>query len=401
MRRRLSLVLPFSIAVAALATLPLSAQQYSGTFTVPNNEGGVMTLVLREGGNGNITGKLTSNGVSYRVEGSVEDGMVVGVMRSDEGTLFFEAERWDDELMVTLYGTDAQGQPNYEDYTEIDFAAQQAAGRNPLTTRAPVTGGNPLAGGRSDPYVGTFSDGNVTLELRGGGGQYEGQVTVDGAVYPVQARGDANGIQGLIQTPDGSFEMAAQAQDGGLFVVSGGAQYNLMRQGAGNRGSARVGGARQGGAAGAGAPGVPPNSGSAPGRTSTGRELAPGFTEDHPQVREWVAFLAGNKLTRMSSYSSGSAGGYSARTDIYLCSDRSFAMHDESLVAVDVGGAFGNSGSADNSQGRWYVITNGQVVGLVLEFSNGQAQEFRMEYQNQETYANGERVYVTAAGVCR
>ena len=42
----------------------------------------------------------------------------------------------------------------------------------------------------------------------------------------------------------------------------------------------------------------------------------------------------------------------------------------------------------------------GQVVGLVLEFADGQTQEFRMDYQNQETYANGERVYVTPAEVC-
>lgn len=46
------------------------------------------------------------------------------------------------------------------------------------------------------------------------------------------------------------------------------------------------------------------------------------------------------------------------------------------------------------------MITNGQVVGLILEQNDGQAQGFRMEYQNQETYANGERVYVTPAEVC-
>ncbi len=116
-------------------------------------------------------------------------------------------------------------------------------------------------------------------------------------------------------------------------------------------------------------------------------------------MQEWVSFLAGSKLTRMSSYSSGSAGRYSARTDIYLCSDRSFLMRDESSVSVDVGGAFGSSGGTGNGRGRWYAITNGQVVGLVLEFDNGDTQEFRMEYENERTYANGERVFVTPAEV--
>jgi hypothetical protein len=70
-------------------------------------------------------------------------------------------------------------------------------------------------------------------------------------------------------------------------------------------------------------------------------------------------------------------------------------------VNVDVGGAFGNAGGVGNGQGTWYVITNGQVVGLILEGGNGEVTELRMDYQNQETYANGDRVYVTPAEVCR
>jgi hypothetical protein len=193
----------------------------------------------------------------------------------------------------------------------------------------------------------------------------------------------------------------AQAQNGGLIVVSGGVQYNLRRE-TGDADQATGSGGRAPNAGQAGRTGAPGGAGASggAGQTSTGRPLAPGFTEDHPQVREWVAFLAGSKLTRMESYSSGSAGGYSARTDVYLCSDRSFALRDESSVSVDVGGAFGNSGGVGNGQGRWYVITNGQAIGLILEFGAGEVQELRMEYQNQETYANGERVYVTPAEVC-
>jgi len=126
-----------------------------------------------------------------------------------------------------------------------------------------------------------------------------------------------------------------------------------------------------------------------------------GFTEDHPQVREWIQFLAGNKLTRMSSYSSGSSGGYSARVDVYLCSDHSFAMRDESSVSVDVGGASGSSGGVGTAQGQWYVITNGQVVGLILEPRGGEPLQLRMDHQNGATFADGERVYVTPAEVCR
>lgn len=48
------------------------------------------------------------------------------------------------------------------------------------------------------------------------------------------------------------------------------------------------------------------------------------------------------------------------------------------------------------------VITNGQVVGLVLEFASGETQKFRLdcEYGDQATYANGTRVFMTPAEVC-
>jgi hypothetical protein len=394
---------PLLAALLFVAAGPAASQQYSGTFTVPNEVGGVMTMVLAQSG-ASVTGSLSSNGVEYAVDGQIQDGTLVGMLSGAQGTLHFSAERWENELWLELYGTDASGQPNYDDYTEIDLvlegsesastsASGQAAGGgvNPLGGGA----GNPLAGGGGDPYVGTFGDGSVTLSLAGGNGRYQGSVTVSGATYPVQAEGGAQGIQGTIQAPDGQYPLVAQAQGDMVVLVSGGVQYNLRRQavsaGAGRAGAAGAAPGRVAGAGGAGA---------TAGRTSGGRELAPGFTEDHPQVREWVQFLSGKKLTRMNSYSSGNSGGFNARTDVYLCSDRTWAMRDESSVSVDVGGAFGNSGGVGSDRGQWYVITNGQVVGLILESVTGEVSEFRMDYQNQETYANGERVYVTPAEVC-
>ena len=294
-----SLCALLALGLTVFVVRPAAAQQFTGTFTVPNQAGGMMTLTLREAGGG-VTGSLASNGVKYQVQGQVQDGTLIGVMTGTEGGLYFAAERWENELWLELYGVDANGQPNYDDATEIDLVLADGS-----------AGGSGSAAGRAAPGNNTAGAAPNTPESRGGAG------------------------------------------------AAGGA-----------------------------------------GRTSTGRELAAGFTEDHPEVREWVAFLAGKKLTRMSSYSSGGAGGYSARTDLYLCSDRSYALRDESSVSVDVGGAFGNSGGVGGEQGRWYVITNGQVVGLVLEATSGEVSEFRLDYQNQETYANGERVYVTPAEVC-
>jgi hypothetical protein len=395
-----------SLALLLLVANGVVAQEYTGTFTVPNDVGGVMTLTLQQQGDGSVSGSLSSNGVTYEVDGFVEEDTLMGAMFNDQGGFWFEAERDDAELYVTLYESDENGEPDYERYTEIDFtfagasggagqAARQptAARGNPLGGAEPSSSGNPLAGGgATDPYVGQFSDGNVTLRLQGQGGQYQGQVTVGGQVYPVSAAGGPSGLEGLIQTPEEAYDMSITAAGSGLVLLSGGVRYDLARQGAGaDRVSAGGGQAAMGAQPGARAGAQP---------SASGREFAAGWTDNHPQVTEWTNWLAGKKLTRMSSYSSGSAGGYSARTDLYLCSDRSFSYRDESSVSVDVGGAFGNSGGTDGGQGTWYLITNGQVMGLVLEFTNGERWEVRLDYENEQTFANGERVYVTAAEIC-
>lgn len=403
MRRSPAVVLALS---CLMLSAPVAAQDYSGTFTVPNDVGGLMAVALQQSSDGSVSGTMSSNDATFEMQGRIEDGTLVGTVQGPTGRMFFEADRWEDELWLTLYGSDANGQPNYEDYTEIDLVAEGTAVQGPtaapeaptqgpagvLGGAQPSPGSGVLAGGGADPYVGTFSDGSLTLELQGAGGQYQGRVSAGGTVYQVAASGGPNGLQGVIETPQGTFPMSVSPTNGGVVVTEGGAQYNLTRAGG-----------PQGAATPQGAPRAAPGQQGGGGVTTSGRQLAPGFTDDHPMLNEWVTLLSGKKLTRMESYSSGTAGGYSARTDIYLCSDRSFAIRDESSVSVDVGGAFGNSGGVGRGQGSWFLITNGQVVGIVLEHADGQVDEYRLDYDanSQATYANGERVYVTPAEICQ
>ncbi len=286
--RRSALIVP-ALVLAAFSSA--AGQAYSGTFTVPT-EAGVMTFVLVEEGGTSVSGSLSGNGQTYQASGVIGPDGVEGRLTGPGGLMFFEAERWEDELWVMLYSADDQGQPMYEDYAEIDF---------------------------------------------------------------------------VLQDPSSSSASASPE--------------SLQKRSSGSAGSDE-----------------PKGSG---GQTATGRQLAPGFTEDHPMVREWLAHLAGKKVTRIGSYSSGSAGGYAYQTEVFLCSDRSFAIRSESSISVDVGAASAGSASQGNGQGAWYVITNGQAVGLILEYYSGEAEEYRMEYVDGGTYANGERVYVTPAEVCR
>jgi len=118
----------FVLGLAAFAARPAAAQHFTGTFTVPNQVGGTMTLSLVEAGGG-VSGSLSSNGVTYQVQGQIQDGTLVGVMSGADGALYFAAERWENELWVELYGTDANGQPDYDDFTEIDFVLAEGSAR--------------------------------------------------------------------------------------------------------------------------------------------------------------------------------------------------------------------------------------------------------------------------------
>jgi hypothetical protein len=117
---------------------------------------------------------------------------------------------------------------------------------------------------------------------------------------------------------------------------------------------------------------------------------------------EWADFLANMKATQMESYSSGSAGGYSSRTDYHLCANGQFFMTDENSVSVDVGGAYGYGGGSGSGVGTWRVVTQGQLVGIEFHHPNGEVSQHRLEYdyQSSATYVDGSRWYITPTDQC-
>jgi hypothetical protein len=120
-----------------------------------------------------------------------------------------------------------------------------------------------------------------------------------------------------------------------------------------------------------------------------------------PLGRQWSQFLAGKKATRLSSYSSsGGSGGYSSRTEVHLCAGGEFALSGSSSVTVDVGDAGGYSAGQRSGQGRWRIITQGDVAGIELRYANGEVEQYRLDYQNEQTLVNGERWFVTPSEAC-
>jgi hypothetical protein len=377
-----------------LLATPLTGQNYTGTYAATNDQGGQTVMTLRQGNSGQLTGTISGNGTTLQIEGVLEDGSVVGAMTGPQGGLWFEAELDEGDLYVTLVEPDANGQPNYSTASTIilsraSAAAQgAAAGANPLASGATATG-------TQDPWIGAFSDGSVLLQLQGGGGNYSGTVQVQGQSFPVSLSGSASSLQGSFRTGDGDYAMELAQQGGGVVMATGGTTYTLQRAGgaaAANPLAAGGGGAAYGQQQGAGNQGygAQPMTGAGGGSLHDGSQVG----------REWAEFLVNKKATQMDSYSSGSAGGYSSRTDVHFCANGQFALSGNSMVSADVGGVSGYNGGNSQGSGTWRIITEGQVAGIELRYSNGGVEQYRLDYQDGATYVNGDRWYVTPSEAC-
>jgi len=265
-------------------------------------------------------------------------------------------------------------------------------------------------------YAGTYSTVNadgVTVRLTL---QQDAQGNITGSIDNGQLAGQ---IQGQIEQGEGAAIGVVAFQQGKLYFygeVDGGqliltliepdANGNPNYETAQELAFSRATTTAQGGASSGLLGGLSGSGGQAPAPAQPGgmAPSAPGgnaLDDGTPLGREWVGFLAGKKVTYMDSYSSGSSGGYSTRVDVYLCSNGEFAYKDQSSVSVDVGGASGFSGGNSANSGRWHIITQGNVAGVELRYSDGRTEQYRLDYQGGETYANGTRVYVTPAEICQ
>lgn len=115
-------------------------------------------------------------------------------------------------------------------------------------------------------------------------------------------------------------------------------------------------------------------------------------------AQEWTAFLRGQRLTYMSTYSNEGVNDYvgsSVRRDMDLCGDGRFFYVDESSVSVDSSGTSGFDSSGDSQTGTWSVVTEGGQVGLELRWGNGETSAHLLEYADGVTYIDQKRWFVT------
>ena len=140
----------FCLAVVLLVVSTADAQEFSGTFATRNDAGGTVALTLAQDVSGQVTGTLSSDGVSYTLTGLLDEGSVLGTVSAENMGLYFSAELNAGQLYLTLFEAGANNQPNYETGQTIVFArsgesAAPPSGQSPQ--KPPKPAASPAMGG--------------------------------------------------------------------------------------------------------------------------------------------------------------------------------------------------------------------------------------------------------------
>lgn len=94
---------------------------------------------------------------------------------------------------------------------------------------------NPLGAVQTVPtapaWTGTFSDGNLGLELQAQEESYTGQFRIGSATYPVTAQVAGGSLSGTFESGGQRFEFSATLAGDTLTLDTGGATYTMQRQG--------------------------------------------------------------------------------------------------------------------------------------------------------------------------
>jgi len=105
-----------------------AASDLTGTYSVPNATGGVLTVELRQDPDGTLRGRIASEGAEFPLEGRVDDdGYAVGRVQAPGGVLAFEAET-DGAILVFAFGEIGfDGDLDWEAATEWTLTREGAA----------------------------------------------------------------------------------------------------------------------------------------------------------------------------------------------------------------------------------------------------------------------------------
>jgi hypothetical protein len=243
-----SLLLPSVLLYLVLSLLPhmASSQDFTGTYSLTNQQGGTVTLTLSQDGARNITGSMVGNGQRYTVDGMVEESAAVGLIYNDLGGVYFEARLTGSQLNLTLIEPDAYNQPDYSRTQQLSLnrqgagAASAAPGKRSAKQPAGQrqSGAGVRSGGGQGTLLGSWrcqtAEGPAQLQFlsqdqlvyNGERAQYslvQGAVRVMGEYGPTDYRYSLSGDDLSVTDPYGqSMQCQRQAQGERARAAAGG-----------------------------------------------------------------------------------------------------------------------------------------------------------------------------------
>jgi len=416
--------------LATLVAIPLSGQEYSGTYHTTNDQGEPVTLVLEQNGQG-VAGTLTAPGVTFQVEGFLETGGAMGAIYNDQIGIYFYANLAGSRLALTLVELDAHEQPDFGRTTELVFT-RNSAGDRPEALEAPASGSSPppsgtggssariqppgptgqaliSAGLAGDPTLGYFfrapegwganQQGSLFLL---GSDTHHGMILVLphelGSLEALRA-GAAEGLQqdGVSLRLSGPVEPFGER---GIF-----AEYDGLAQG--QPATGRAVGLLSPYGGGVTIIALVARASYRPEYRGWVEEIARSMEfrapETGPIARQWDGEVRGRHLKFMESYySQGGAGvgGYNLERSLYLCSNGEYLYRDSSLISADAGGASAMGHGRGGETGRWEVTARGQDGVLRLTSQEGGIRQYVMTWRNNLIHLDGERYFRDTNDVC-
>lgn len=252
---------PFRIGYTALLAIVTSLRatagqdiDFSGTYSLTTDRDERLELILTQDRNGGVRGSLSGPGGNFVINGYIDQDAIVGTMHVERQPI--DVQAWiDGAHLVMSLGRAPAGRLAYLPTTDLfftkefadpyDYGTRPSRG-DPLAGRDPHGSGNPLSPygpGSTPSFLGTFSDGHLVLELRGGGDTFTGYLTIDGRQYPLQARVSDGVLMGTFSNGLQEYQFVGTRDAYGLSLESDGQSYFLRYQedfGPGPSGATRI-----------------------------------------------------------------------------------------------------------------------------------------------------------------
>lgn len=237
---------------AALTCATAAAQNYAGTFTTTNSQGGTVTLVLKQDGQKQVKGTLTGNNATFQVQGEITPQGLMGAVTGAQGNLYLMAQFEGANLVVVLAEPGPTGQPNLDSARRIVFSKAGKSKAPAAAAPPPATGDdaqlsqfltrNAWCGFTYNKTSGTSRTERVVFAPNGTVSQTSGAQTYNSGPAGSVAGQSSGGQQGRWKVANGQLHLSpdgvnwqpqalqiTQNSNGSPIVKSGGKEYMVCR----------------------------------------------------------------------------------------------------------------------------------------------------------------------------